>query len=197
MNKYLCAEGETRTRTKFKLRGLLRPVCLPFHHLGSCVYFTTHKLLYSTTLLDLTQRYRLHLIKAVILLKKYFSFISTWALNAVLLILANFFYPENFVLGTMRMGSLGASVVAGFVWTAIVFITEPVLKKGGINLGNGAKMILAYLAFNFLGLWVTARMAPLTGFGVTSYLWVFALAAFSNFAQYINLVLLRKAKIVN
>ena len=30
----MSAEGETRTRTKYKLRGLLRPVCLPFHHLG-------------------------------------------------------------------------------------------------------------------------------------------------------------------
>lgn len=120
-----------------------------------------------------------------------------WLINAVLLLLANMFLPANFVLGTHRTGVLMAAVSASLLWTIIVYLVDPLLRKLGVKTGSDMKSVVIYLVANFVAIWITARMAPLTGFGVASFIWVALLAVVGNIVQFINWTVMTKAKLVD
>lgn len=117
-------------------------------------------------------------------MKKYYPFLAFWALDVVLLFLATSLLPNNYVLGTFRMSKFSSALFAGFVWTLIVWFSEPLTKKLKLKLEGQTKQMLFYLASNFIALWVVGHLAFFTGFGVTSFIWVFVLAFFANFFQY-------------
>lgn len=118
-----------------------------------------------------------------------------WGVNIVLLLLANMIFPMNFVLGTWRAGILTSAFAAALLWTIIVYLTQPALDAVGVKVGKGMMMMLVYLVSNFVALWLTARMAPLTGFGTGSFIWVLGLAVVANFVQWIAWMVMFKAKI--
>lgn len=111
-------------------------------------------------------------------------FLGFWVVNALLLWLASTFYPTYYVLGNARLTSVLAAVVAGLVWTAVVWKAMAFTKKLGIKDSDMLKMSLYFLAVNFVALWIIARFSALFGFGVTSYTWVFTLAFVANLLQW-------------
>lgn len=117
-------------------------------------------------------------------MKKYYPFLAFWALDTFLLYISTLVLPNNYVLGTYRMSTFSSALFAGFVWTLIVWFSEPISKKLKLKLEGQTKQMLFYLASNFIALWVTAHLAFFTGFGVTSFIWVFVLVFFANFFQY-------------
>ncbi len=118
-----------------------------------------------------------------------------WGVNVVLLLLANMLFPSNFVLGTWRAGMLTSAFAAGLLWAIIVFLTQPALNALGIKIGKGPMMMLVYLVSNFVALWLTARLAPLTGFGAGSFIWILGLAVVANVVQWVAWMVMTKAKI--
>lgn len=117
-------------------------------------------------------------------MKKYLPFLAFWVVNSLLLWLASTFYPTYYVLGNANLTSLLAAVVAGLVWTAVVWKSMVFTKKLKIKDSDMLKMTLYFLAVNFVTLWLVARFSGLFGFGVVSYIWVFALAFVANLAQW-------------
>ena len=111
-----------------------------------------------------------------------FSFF--WVVNSVLLYLAAMFYPMYFVLGTYRLSTFWAALVGGFVWTLLTCAAHPLLKKVNLKLNGRVIMFGFYFLANFIALWVTARLAPYTGFGATSYVWLAGLAIVADVVQY-------------
>lgn len=107
-----------------------------------------------------------------------------WILNSLLLYFANLVYPANFIFGTYNMGFLSSIVVAGFAWTLMVWVSDPIVSMVTKLDGRVIKFGFYFLV-NFLALWLTARLAPITGFGVTSFVWLAILAIFADMAQYI------------
>lgn len=119
-------------------------------------------------------------------MKKYIPVFIFWILDTVLLFLANMLYPSNYVLGNAFLIPLYAAVVAGLVWTLIVWQAMPFAKKVGIKEKDMVKMAIFYLAINFIALWVIARLSFFFGFGVISFIWVFALAFVANILQWLT-----------
>lgn len=119
-----------------------------------------------------------------------------WLVNGVLLLIANWLMPNDFVLGTWRRDVLGSAVVAGALWTIITLLVEPFMEVLKFKPKNPMHSMMIYLVVNFVALWVTARMAPLTGFGVSGWLWILVLAFVANMVQYAAWTALAKAKIV-
>ena len=161
-------------------RGLLRPLRLPFRHLGLSVYFT----------IDLTISDALTILKraislGVINLKKYTPFFVFWVIDALLLYFANMLYPGYYVLGNARLTAFWAVIVSGFVWTAVVWKAVILYNKLGIKDSEVLKAMLFWLVVNFATLWIVARFSALFGFGVVSYVWVFALAVVGNCLQWL------------
>lgn len=117
-------------------------------------------------------------------MKKYTPFLAFWIVNSLLLWLAALVYPAYYVLGNARLGSYLAAVVAGLVWTAVIWKAMALTQKLGIKDKEMLKQALFYLAVNFVTLWVVARFSALFGFGVSSYIWVLALAFVANLVQW-------------
>ncbi|HKB88643.1 MAG TPA: hypothetical protein VKC53_03250 [Patescibacteria group bacterium] len=126
---------------------------------------------------------------------KYNGFIAMWLVNMVLLVLANMYWPRNFVLGSMTVSKWTAVVGVALLWNAALWATQPVADKLKVKLNSPMKMMLAYLAANFVALWVLARLGPGVGFGVSSSVLVFGLAFVANFVQYLVWALLAKLKL--
>ena len=116
-------------------------------------------------------------------MKKLFPFVAVWLTNSLLLYLASMLYPANYVLGNFRMGSVSAALAAGFVWALLTWLVKPLASKFNIGVEGYLQKTVFYFVANFVALWVTARMAPVVGFGVSSFIYVLGLALVAEFAQ--------------
>lgn len=117
-------------------------------------------------------------------MKKPVSILIFWILNSFLLYLATLAFPESFELGTYRMSAFWSAIVAGLCWTLLVWLEKQLIKKFGLKLSKKPERILFYIVANFVTLWVVARLAPYTGFGVVSFVWVFGLAVTGACVQF-------------
>ncbi|MDP3994461.1 MAG: hypothetical protein Q8P91_01355 [bacterium] len=109
-------------------------------------------------------------------MKNKLPFFVSWLVGSFLLYFATLTYPDNFVLGSARHSVLSAAVFSGLVWTLIIFSANPILKSLKLKLGKGcAKFVFGYFV-SFAGLWIVARLAPYTGFGVTRFTWLMGLS---------------------
>ena len=115
-------------------------------------------------------------------MKKYYGFISFWVLDSLLLYLATVVYPAAYTLGTFRLSTLWAAILAGFIWTALVCLSEPIVAIVKLKVPDKMKLVF-YLFANFVALWLVARIAFFGGFGVASFVWVFVLALVASFVQ--------------
>ena len=117
-------------------------------------------------------------------MKKYLSFLSFWLLGSLFLYLATFFYPANFELGNFWITPLAATFWAGFWITVLVWAAKPVLTKLNLKLKGRVKMFLFYWLCNSAAIWIIARFAHLTGFGISRYCWAIGLGFVMNIAQW-------------
>lgn len=126
-------------------------------------------------------------------IKKFIAFTVTFAANLAVLWLANHYMPQNYVLLSF-MGSWWLALIASaFVWTIIVWFTQPVADLLKFKLKKGIGLVIAYLLANFVAIWGIARVG--LGFGVKSSLWVLALAVLANIVLFLIWKLLAKFKI--
>lgn len=117
-------------------------------------------------------------------IKKYLSFVSFWLLASLFLYLAALFYPANFELGNFWLSPLAATFWAGFWLTVSVWAAKPVLTKLNLKLEGRAKMFLFYWLCNSAAIWIIARFAHLTGFGISRFYWAIGLGLVLNIAQW-------------
>lgn len=82
------------------------------------------------------------------------------------------------------MSAIWAALAAGLVWTFLEWIATPILKMV-TTLKEGWVMFGFYFLANFIALWITARLAPVFGFGVTSFTWLVFLAIAADLIQYL------------
>ncbi len=124
-------------------------------------------------------------LKGVIKIKKYLPlFLVYLVVNSILIYLAALTFPQYFTLGNWRLSTIAAALVSGFVWTFITFFADTAVSKFGIKVKGTVQMIIFYWIANFAALWITARLAPYTGFGTSRFIWILGLALFVDFVQY-------------
>ncbi len=116
-------------------------------------------------------------------MKKITALTLFWLHNSALLFLAFVVFPGNFVLGTYRHTVLVATLLSGLIWTLTVWFVRPIQRRFKIKIEGRLVMYPYYLVLNFATLWVTAHLAPYTGFGVTRFTWLIGLAIVANFVQ--------------
>jgi uncharacterized membrane protein YvlD (DUF360 family) len=108
-------------------------------------------------------------------MKRKIYFLIFWVINSLLLYLSTLAFPGNFVLGTYRYSVLVAAIISGFVWTLLLWISKPVQIR--LKIKGELKKSVFFFGVNFVSLWLVARFAPYTGFGVTNFVYVLGLAA--------------------
>jgi hypothetical protein len=120
----------------------------------------------------------------VIKLRKYLPFIAIWLVNTVILYLAAMVAPQYFELGSEFISELPGALLSGLLVTLFTWAAKPIVESLKIKLKGTVNMFFFYWAANFVAIWLVARFASYTGFGITAYYWAFTLGFFVNISQW-------------
>lgn len=116
-------------------------------------------------------------------MKKIKGFILCWIHNSVLIYLASQVYKGKFVLGTKSLSLITAVIVSGFLVSLLLEAGSYGLAKiKGLKI-EGLKRIPVFYILNFVSLWLVARIAPYSGFGVVRFTWLLLLGIFTTLVQ--------------
>ena len=116
--------------------------------------------------------------------ENYKLLVSISVVNAIVLYVGSMLFPTDLVLGNNILSPVLAALVTGTILSAVMALLEPILKSLKLKIKNEMHLALVYLVFNILGLWVLAKLANYSGFGVTSYIVVIILGLVLNTLQY-------------
>ena len=116
--------------------------------------------------------------------ENYKLLVSISVVNAIVLYVGSMLFPTDLVLGNNILSPILAALVTGAILSAVMALPEPILKSLKLKIKNEMHLALVYLVFNILGLWVLAKLANYSGFGVSSYMVVVVLGLVLNTLQY-------------
>lgn len=108
-------------------------------------------------------------------MKDFKNSILFWVHNMMLIYFAYIMFPGKFVLGTYKIGFWPAILISALIWTLII-------RRLNLTIITRHKTVCFLLGwlFNFISLWLVARIAPYSGFGVVKFTWLIVLALVGN-----------------
>lgn len=104
-------------------------------------------------------------------MKKLPAFVGFWILNSLVLYVLSLILGELMVFGNANVSALVAIIFTGFLLTAITYLTQPVAAQLKIKITNENNLTVVYLIVNIVAVWILARVAAVTGFGIAIF-WV-------------------------
>lgn len=114
------------------------------------------------------------------------TFFLLWTVNALVIGLANKFFPNNIVLGTMSLAHYVALFLSSGVLAWAATITMPIFTEIEMRkqiVLSPQHWMIGYLIINLISIWSVARFAEAIGLGISSWVFVFGLAAILDFVQ--------------
>lgn len=127
-----------------------------------------------------------------------FSFLALMLVNTLVIVLANMFFPENVVLGTMSLTanwaaflSMAALSLLGAFAIPFFHLWEEVRGK----LLSTKEWVIYYFLLNVAGVWLISRAAEQFGLGVSSWYVVVALAIAFDVVQGLVMTALEKKRL--
>lgn len=118
-------------------------------------------------------------------MKFYLRFILVWAVNSLVILLANSMYSGYFVLGNAVMTPVVAGIFTGFLLTVFTRAVKPLLVRAGIVKKGRGMMFVTYWLVNSVIIWVLARLSVITGFGIPAFYWSFVLGIAASLGQWL------------
>jgi len=112
-------------------------------------------------------------------------FLIFWATNSTLILAASWAYPRDFVLGSVYIPKTVAVLFSGFLLTFICKISRPAVSRFYKDLSGRYKMFVFYFLVNTLGLWLIARIAPISGLGISAYYWAIGFGFVASLIQWL------------
>lgn len=110
--------------------------------------------------------------------KKIQTFIVHALTASILLFIINQLIPANVALGNERYTSSVAALVSGIILAAVSLIVSPVtsapsdiMEAEGSNFAPMLYSLIGRTLILFVAVWIMARLAPLTGIGVSKFYW--------------------------
>lgn len=125
------------------------------------------------------------------------SFGVIYMVNAVVLYLANMYWPEHVVLGTMSMDSMWAILHSMTALALLDTFAIPVVHVAENMVGrmfSAIEWTAAYFVINAAGLYAITRFSDQFGLGVSAWWVILVLAVVLDFLQGIAMMQLQKAK---
>lgn len=129
-------------------------------------------------------------------MKVYVRYIIIWAINTVLILFANSYFPSNYVLGNAVVPPLYAAIFSGLLLTFFDRAAKPVIQKLLVNEKGRYIMFGIYWFTNFVGIWLIARFSFLSGFGISKFTYAITLAFVANLAQWAGRQMFKAVKIL-
>ena len=132
----------------------------------------------------------------MIILKKYTPFIVYWIANSLVFYFANLLKPDVFVIGSSWLSYTVNIAWAGLWLTLILFLVKVFGKQPKSKFPGTGKGMVYYWFWNSVAVWLVAKMAFVTGFGIPKFYWALVLAIFTNLFQWSARQLLKKGKVL-
>lgn len=100
------------------------------------------------------------------------KYLILWAVNALVVYLAPFIAPGYVVLGNDKMTAIVAASVSAVIIVLLMTLGMK-LASYAVSMRRGSEALLGgiLLVVNTLSVWITARAAVYTGFGIASF-WI-------------------------
>lgn len=100
-------------------------------------------------------------------------YLVTFAVNALVLYVANMLFPSNVVLGNMSLSPTWAILLSAGALAVLSILAVPVIEYAQEMMGpfTMTHWIVGYLIINFAGIWIVTRYAEQFGFGISAW-WV-------------------------
>jgi len=116
-------------------------------------------------------------------------FLGFWIINTIILTLANTIFPGAFELGNAYLNLPTAGIFSGFLITALLLIARGLARTKDLPKKGRIVMFIYYWGSASLSVWLIARVASLSGFGIARYTWAIG----TGFALSLTHWLLRQA----
>lgn len=117
-------------------------------------------------------------------MNKYTPFIALWVINALVLFLASLVLPANYVLGNQNLSPVSATIVSGLLVTALAWTAKPLADAANFKIAGETNKFLFYWGANSVAVWIAARLAFISGFGISRFYWAIALGLALNMLQW-------------
>jgi hypothetical protein len=125
------------------------------------------------------------------------NFFALFAVNSLVIALANLYFPEDVVLGTSYITREWAIIHSMSTLALInIFVIPMVREYEEIKWKMLSKIqwIKLYFVVNLAGIWIIARLSEQLGMGLKSWRVVFVLAIAFDFAQTISMMYIEKSR---
>lgn len=116
-------------------------------------------------------------------------------LNSLVLVLGNFIFPEQIVLGTMNLSFWWSVFHSMSVLSLIGMLSVPLFewKQEKLNRELTPKeWMVGYLVINFVGLWIISRFSEQFGLGFSAWWVVLLIASVMDVVQGIGMMMVYK-----
>ena len=125
------------------------------------------------------------------------TYFVLFAVNALVVSLANSLMPQQVVLGTQFISKGWAIIhsmgtLALLTTFAVPFIREYEKSRG--KMLSSTEWMVAYFVLNFVGIWLIARLAEQLGFGISSWVVALVLAIVLDVVQGIAMMQVEKLR---
>src|SRR3990172_4233408 len=94
------------------------------------------------------------------------KFVGYWVVNTLVLSLANTFFPDSFEMGNAYLNTPLAAVVAGFLLTTLLVLARGLARSKMFKVQGRIIMFAYYWVAASAGVWIVARVADISGFGI-------------------------------
>lgn len=114
------------------------------------------------------------------------TFFIVGVINALIIYLANMFFPSQVVLGTYSLSFFWAILLPAFTLSLVTVLALPFITQIEMMREkefSPIEYIVVYMGINFTTLWLLTRSSQVFGLGVSSWIVVLLLAAVLNFLQ--------------
>ena len=116
-------------------------------------------------------------------IKDHILYLGWWLVTSIVLYIISTVSSGNVVLGTFKYTIGEAAVYAGFWATFLVWLFWDFAQARGWNLKGTFQTFVFFWILNIAAIWLVARFAPITGVGITSYVWAIIVAFVVDLAQ--------------
>jgi hypothetical protein len=110
----------------------------------------------------------------------YFTY---WLGNTLVLYIFSLVFPANVILGNYRFSPIESAIYAGFWVTFFVWVLWDFALAKGVKFDSMIVTLGYFWAANIFGYWLVSRFSQVAGFGISGYIWAFAIGLGAYFVQ--------------
>lgn len=102
-------------------------------------------------------------------------FVSYWIVNVVILALVNTLFPGSFELGNAGLSIPAAGIFSGLLLTVLLAVARGLARSRNFLVKGRIFMFIYYWGAASFAIWLIARVASVSGFGIASFKWAIGL----------------------